>query len=591
MNKKNVIFILIDGLNYSFTNMEFDGKLVCPFIKKLSSEHMAFNNMYSQGTYTMSSVNSIFTGDDIIHDNIYDSFFSSHKKYVFDEFINNGYETFLYMLGFGLPKSDYLDKIDHLFYYCEEDALRYFKYFYDYYSNIIETSELSNVDMNRIAYFTDSLFDGMDSVLNPLAKTIHLFRNAYYPWEDYSHTFFEERQRYKSNKQDYIYNLLQTPNKCKLFDEKYKLTVGYLPESILENGVGIYDKYSKILKKKRFKQRVNNTLHNGIPLYAAVDYYFQCRLLGKPSSESKEKLINYRQRVADNFFTPNSLSIDCKENKSGMVTADAMFSHFVSEKKSDRNKPFFACFHLEDTHQPFNYFSIDQKDKFEEDIERSIDLVDKIKISDEYHGSFPYLLSASYVDRCLERFVDDLRKRGLLDNTIMVITSDHGSVYGNSPIRGSGQANNVNEEGYHIPCIIADFSSKKQLESFDFFETSDIFPTIFNLVGIQNTMYKGVDMLSGMKRMSSHGEHFGSGVADVYRKPILYTIRDDKYLVVCKTMINSTPNKDNVLMVYDRKIDQLELKNRRDSLLNLPRIAELIEALNARHREIQNEYL
>ena len=51
--KKNIIFILVDGLSESMIDLQVSGTRVCPFLYDIGEKYIRFKNVYSQGTYTM----------------------------------------------------------------------------------------------------------------------------------------------------------------------------------------------------------------------------------------------------------------------------------------------------------------------------------------------------------------------------------------------------------------------------------------------------------------------------------------------------------------------------------------------------------
>jgi hypothetical protein len=58
----------------------------------------------------------------------------------------------------------------------------------------------------------------------------------------------------------------------------------------------------------------------------------------------------------------------------------------------------------------------------------------------------------AYMDSCLGTFLDQLKQRGLYDNTLLIITSDHGEAFGERDIIGHGLA--VYQDEVHVPLIV-----------------------------------------------------------------------------------------------------------------------------------------
>ena len=87
-----------------------------------------------------------------------------------------------------------------------------------------------------------------------------------------------------------------------------------------------------------------------------------------------------------------------------------------------------------------------------------------------------------YADHLVEEFVNHLKQDGLLDDTILIITSDHGEMFGEH-----GQLNHgatVWEEIIRLPLLIHYPRKIKQGKVYaDVSSGLDIYPTIFDLIG------------------------------------------------------------------------------------------------------------
>ncbi len=112
----------------------------------------------------------------------------------------------------------------------------------------------------------------------------------------------------------------------------------------------------------------------------------------------------------------------------------------------------------------------------------------------------------SIFDREVGRVMAHLRERGLLDNTIVVITSDHGE---NLYDRDLGMGHGEHLKGYpalEIPFIIH-YPGKQDLRSGTkkgFFSSIDIMPTVFECAGIPKPeFFRGRSLVSGAQNSSS----------------------------------------------------------------------------------------
>ena len=90
-----------------------------------------------------------------------------------------------------------------------------------------------------------------------------------------------------------------------------------------------------------------------------------------------------------------------------------------------------------------------------------------------------YALEVEWVDRHLGRAVESLEKRGELDNTLIVITSDHGMPFP----RVKGQ---IYEDGFHIPLAIRwgkNIQGGRVLD--DFINARDFAPSFLEIAGLK----------------------------------------------------------------------------------------------------------
>jgi arylsulfatase A-like enzyme len=95
----------------------------------------------------------------------------------------------------------------------------------------------------------------------------------------------------------------------------------------------------------------------------------------------------------------------------------------------EQTTPFFAWVHLYDTHRPY-------------------------QLPSDYHGRYdnPYLEAIAFEDSQIDRLIAHLEARGILDDTLIVVTGDHGESLG-----GHGEDSHgifIYQEGLHVPLIL-----------------------------------------------------------------------------------------------------------------------------------------
>ena len=146
----------------------------------------------------------------------------------------------------------------------------------------------------------------------------------------------------------------------------------------------------------------------------------------------------------------------------------------------------------------------------------------KIKLPARYDGTFvgDYIRAQNYADYSLGLFIDDLKKRGIWDNSVFVIYGDHlglpiyslnsdekklmQEIYG----REYGNTDMIN-----IPLIISSPGVTTPMELKQAGGQSDIMPTVANLLGIslQDHIHFGQDLLNQRSNILAERYYLPSG--------------------------------------------------------------------------------
>jgi len=101
----------------------------------------------------------------------------------------------------------------------------------------------------------------------------------------------------------------------------------------------------------------------------------------------------------------------------------------------------------------------------------------------------------AYVDSEVGRLINKLKKLGMMNNTVVIVTSDHGEEF--KEHGQLGHARTLYEEQTHVPLIISGHpkfpakTHRKELVS-----TCDLAPTLLDLIGLKKTdIFQGVSVL------------------------------------------------------------------------------------------------
>jgi arylsulfatase A-like enzyme len=176
------------------------------------------------------------------------------------------------------------------------------------------------------------------------------------------------------------------------------------------------------------------------------------------------------------------------------------FDRFLELTDNNTHEPFFAWIHLMPPHaayappEPFagtfnQSWEMREKNemyRYNPQINRlhennqpfPEDLVEKIKLLRDYYDEF-----ILYCDKMFENFIWDLEKRNLLDNTIIIISSDHGESFYEHDYFQHGSPH-LYEQVTHIPLIIKEPNQTEGRVIDDLVEQVDIPATILGLVNI-----------------------------------------------------------------------------------------------------------
>ncbi len=176
-------------------------------------------------------------------------------------------------------------------------------------------------------------------------------------------------------------------------------------------------------------------------------------------------------------FNLTSLAMPASHRKNGaMVTDDFLTWHAKSN-----GKPFFAFLNYFDAHEayapPAEYDSL---------------FAVPTRKQRRYEGAIRYL------DDQLRRMFDTLRVRGVLDHTIVVVTSDHGEQFGEHGRWGHGNAMFL--EVLHVPLVIRYPARVPQGVRVDApVALRDLGATLVELSGLQGATFPGTSLSEGWR--------------------------------------------------------------------------------------------
>lgn len=185
------------------------------------------------------------------------------------------------------------------------------------------------------------------------------------------------------------------------------------------------------------------------------------------------------------------------------------------------------------------------------------DFLDKMKGKPGLEGKrAEYAAQVAAVDESVGRVLEALRKKGIAENTLIIFTSDQGSLFEWAPYRGCKRSDTLCEGGARVPLIMrwpgvipAGCSNESVVQ------TTDVFPTLVEVAGgnaSQHDKLDGVSLLSVMKTNTSL----------VRGKPIYgYRAYEDQYVSVREDNWKLIAYRSGKRILYDLANDRGEQKD------------------------------
>ena len=166
----------------------------------------------------------------------------------------------------------------------------------------------------------------------------------------------------------------------------------------------------------------------------------------------------------DKLYSLLDYQAEMKDNLNGDFLNDQMIFRYASKKDELNEPPFFSLILTMSMHQPFDSF-----------IEHGFHLTDK-SLPQEYKN---YLTNCHYTDIQIGNYLNDLKEKGLYDNSLIVIVSDHDAHSDYLGMQGK-----ISRE---IPIYIVNGGIDNANAWSGECNQLDVYTTILDILGIQGT--------------------------------------------------------------------------------------------------------
>ncbi|MED5330680.1 MAG: sulfatase [Planctomycetota bacterium] len=202
---------------------------------------------------------------------------------------------------------------------------------------------------------------------------------------------------------------------------------------------------------------------------------------------------------------------------------EAVNRHALPWLTEEDDRPFFAWVHYYDAHRIYGRQGAEYRDRFSDFEDKNVggtedwyrltpDKRQRLGITkeqaryleDRYDGGL------SYLDEQVAFLLDDLRSKGILEETIVVITADHGEVMDEYDGEWFSHDPWLVDENIHVPLLLRlPHGAHRGLQIDALVEGVDILPTLLSLSGLQVGVqdFSGNDLsslLSGKPSMRSY---------------------------------------------------------------------------------------
>lgn len=222
----------------------------------------------------------------------------------------------------------------------------------------------------------------------------------------------------------------------------------------------------------------------------------------------------------------------------------------VVEERADR--PWFVHMHMMDVHDCRS-------------ISRPVHLLGRLRYLPRWwlarargltRRRWLYDTAIMYVDDLLGRLFATLERTGQLDDTVIVVTGDHGLYYAESPREKSQIGSRTHYEDIEVPILLA--NAARAPADAGMVDSMGVTATFLDALGVApHESFKGISALQG-GRPCVISESCGHGDADLARRDIYFTVTTPSH----KMMAVLRGADLRVEKLYDRDADPRELQNR-----------------------------
>ncbi len=590
--KKNVIVLLIDSLTSDCIGTGRTQESSTPFLDTLLPNSIYAPNVYSYGPFTDAATKGLWCSMPTLSDYGYYFSINGSNTNHYKVFKENGYETFGFYYPYYMMSPKVVKNIDHTMYTCCYAFYANWRNF-GFYSDELKKRALHENEILMMTKSLELIFLGwlqyyeiieQDNTSSTIIKDIS--PDDMIGSVKKAHDLLEkEYEKFKDDEKSYLYNFLhEGMNHVLASIDPFDIDL-HVNRDFLRNVV--FKEHKELIEKAQKKNRVCNLRNNTFSLKKTLQGVFDFFRTHDP----------YELKYPANYYlgltsVRNAINGALKPNWQYQPSARRQIEAGMDAiSKRSNMEPFYAIFHIEEPHAPIAFFSYDLNDidKINEEMEYLRPLVDNC--GKDFRGSLGYQMAVRYDDYCLKIIFDKMKEMGVLDNTIVMVTADHGSSYLYSPVR-KRTVNCFHKENYNVPMIIWDKELENQIKLNGKYTSADIYTTLYDYLGLElNEPLHGISALKETKgRDYVITEYMGPGCPDMFSRDAWMSIRDDRWMIAYKINMTGDFDPKKPHQLFDLVNDPEEKTNLSRKIdLSKPELVRLSELIGKRFEEIKKD--
>lgn len=554
----NAILIVIDA--YDQTRIEESNYLLTPNLERFAKNGIKFTNMYSQAPYTEAAVMNLYAGQNTLDRGGYLYRFGNAPKTIFECFQDNGFEVFCNTHQPQVFPSSQRRGIDYLVYDRPYDFDVLWRYRLDYYSKLLKNNELDVDDLNDICSFVEDNFAEAKEFLSDYLKSnyrIDILKpyDTNFDYKKASEHLQKEYSAFVKDKEKYCKAMLLEGRSHSFFSMPSFNVGNYILSNEIENLQN--SEIKNLCKRIGRKNFIRCLFHNG-DLIKSLAKSSGLFLKKRTRNDALKSFYMAKNALLMTHLKERygSSAKQLKEQPSFNTLSNNFLDWLISRKET--TKPFFACIHVDDVHFPEVFYSFDSNDP-------SL-IREELKVANQVinqhipgKGTIIHDLSIAYADYHIGRLVDKLTQMGVMENTVVFVTADHGFSYSGYPIRQK-DINTFYLENFKIPFYIFGGKIKKDVIS-SLQSSVDIPSTICNIMSLKMPQsFDGINSLEE-KRDYLFIDYCGGGCPDLKRREIMLAVFDSKKMLCFKLRLNESLDWKKIVEVYNLEKDPKQRKN------------------------------